>query len=70
MGAEYYNDYNEQKMADLIANYKGKYTDSFCKRFGSHEELIERLLDFPIYIEKPKSESTRQATNQAKVLKK
>ena len=37
----------ELKFADLIANYKRKYTDSFCKRCGSHEEYIERLLDCP-----------------------
>ena len=48
----------ELKFADLIANYKEKYTDSFCRRCGSHEEYIERLLDCPNFYQKPKIEKT------------
>ena len=42
------------KMSDLIANYKGKYTDLLCRGRGSHEENIERLLDCPNFYQIPK----------------
>ena len=58
----------ELKLADLIANYKGKYTDSFCRRCGSHVEYIERLFDCPDFYQKPKIEKTCLATNKAEVL--
>ena len=58
------------KKADLIATYKGKYTDSLCRGCGSHEGYIECLLDFPNFYQIPKMEKTCFVTNKAKVLKK
>ena len=58
------------KMSGLIANYKGKYTDSLCRGCGSHEEYIERLLDCPNFYQIPKMKRTCLATNIAKALKK
>ena len=61
----------ELKFADLIANYRRKYTGSFCKRCGFHEELIERLLDCPNFYQKPKiekacnSEESSQSSGKA-----
>ena len=58
------------KLADLKGNYIGKFTDSFCRRCGCHEEYIERLLDCPNFYQKPKIEKTCLAIKKAKVLKK
>ena len=56
--------------ADLIATYKGKYTDLLCRGCGSHEGYIECLLDFPNFYQIPKMEKTCLVTNKLKVLKK
>ena len=41
-------------MVDLRANYKGKYSDSLCRRCGLHEEYLEHLWDCPYFYQKPK----------------
>ena len=56
-------------MVDLRANYKGKYTDSLCRRCGSHEEYIEHLWDSPNFYQRPKTEKTCLDTNNSEVLK-
>ena len=56
-------------MVDLRANYKGKYTDSLCRRCGSHEEYIEHLWDCPSFYQKPLKEMTCLITNNSKSLK-
>ena len=56
-------------MVDLRANYKGKYTDSLCRRCGSHEEYIEHLWNCPSFYQKPLKEMTCLITNNSKSLK-
>ena len=56
-------------MVDLRANYKGKYTDSLCRRCGSHEEYIEHLWDCPNFYQRPETEKICLDTNNSEVLK-
>ena len=56
-------------MVDLRVNYKGKYSDSLCRRCWAHEEYIENLWDCPSFYQKPKMEKTCLATNNSKILK-
>ena len=56
-------------MVDLRANYKGKYTESLCRRCGFHEEYVEHLLDCPRFYQKPKMKKTCLDTNNSEVQK-
>ena len=52
-------------MVNLRANYKGKYTDSLCRRCGFYEEYIEHLWDCPNFYQKPKMKKTCLDTNNS-----
>ena len=56
----------EINMVDLRRNYKGKYTDSLCRRCGLHEECLEQLWDCPCFYQKPK---TCLVTSKSEVVK-
>ena len=43
-------------MVDLRANYKGKYTDSLCRRCGLHEEYLRTLMGLSIFLSKTQGE--------------
>ena len=52
-------------MVDLRANYKGKYSDSLCRRCGAHEEYIEHLWD----LSKIQDGKDLFSSNNSKILK-